>query len=189
MAPHAPGSHDFLSRLSQLPCGIRNGAGIATPPRPCSFSKLFLCSLPSLHAYPRMSTRFLPSMLVTSRRDCTWPPVGVNRLRLSCTPSFPLGLSDHPPPSLVLLVSSFLRRLSPPHRSHLLALAAPRRLATHVGSVLPSLPSCLPCLSNPSLVRSLSPVFPAPYRLHPPRDGVQLAHAAERAHREFVFSP
>ena len=49
-----------------------------------------------------------------------------------------------------------------------------------------SLPISVP-LSDASpialLTDLLSPVFALPYRPSPPRDGVQLAHAAERAHR------
>ena len=52
---------------------------------------------------------------------------------------------------------------------------------------IPSLPFSVP-LSDASpialLTDLLSPVFALPYRPSPPRYGVQLAHAAERAHRD-----
>ncbi len=67
-----------------------------------------------------------------------------------------------------------------------LHLAACRRKS--VPSLLSSV-SGSDALPIPPLAAPLCPVFASPYRRSPPCDGVQLAHAAERAHRDLSVFP
>ena len=71
----------------------------------------------------------------------------------------------------------------------LCASTALGRLSARVAALSFPLSSCLRRPSLCSVVRPRFPLFVASYRPCPSCDGVQLSHAAERAHRESVLYP